>query len=153
MNEFDEIQLVRQNEEVLRKQVDAWARNDLDALLSLYNDEMEYVDIPFSENPIRGKQDFRKYLQSYSAQFVTGSVRAEFVNIVASSTAVVGELSCTARYVGAGAPDGGVEITWPVVLIDTIVDGRVSTEHAHFDSQGFAKAIERSTGSAPIAVG
>lgn len=138
-----EIQLSRENEDLLRRQVDAWARNDLDELLTLYNDEMEYIDIPFSDHPVRGKAKFREYLKDYNTQFVSGTVRVEFVNIIASSTAVVGELWCTARYVGEGAPEGGVEISWAVVLIDTIVNGKVSTEHAHFDSQAFAKAIEQ----------
>ncbi len=144
VQDSSEIQLARMNEDLLRNQVDAWARNDLDALLSLYNDEMEYIDIPFSDSPVRGKDDFRAYLENYNAQFVSGTVQVEYVNVIASSTAVVGELSVTARYVGEGAPDGGVEISWSVVLIDTIIDGKVSTEHAHFDSQAFAKAIELS---------
>lgn len=138
-----EARLARENEALLKRQVDAWARNDLDELLTLYNEDMVYIDMPFSDSPVRGKQAFREYLRGYNAQFVSGTVEVEYANIVASSTAVVGELWVKARYVGEGAPDGGAEISWSVVLIDTIVDGKVSTEHAHFDSLAFAKAIER----------
>ncbi|KTE00729.1 hypothetical protein ATE68_15640 [Sphingopyxis sp. H038] len=153
MQDSDEIQLSRKNEDLLRKQVDAWARNDLDALLSLYNDDMEYIDIPFSDFPVRGKKAFREYLEDYNSQFVSGTVRVDYVNIIASSTSVVGELRAEARYVGEGAPDGGVEISWSVVLIDTIVDGKVSTEHAHFDSLAFAKAIEQNKTGTPVETG
>ncbi len=142
-----ESQLARDNNNLLKKQVDAWARNDLDALLSLYNEDMEYIDIPFSDSPKRGKKEFREYLKDYNAQFVSGTVQVEYVNVIASSTAVVGELWVTAKYVGDGAPEGGVTISWSVVLIDTIVDGKVTTEHAHFDSLAFAKAIELATAS------
>lgn len=138
-----EMQRAREKEALLRRQVEAWARNDLDDLLTLYNEDMVYIDIPFSDRPVRGKQAFREYLEGYNAQFVSGTVQVEYTNIVASSTAVVGELRVKARYVGEGAPNGGAEISWRVVLIDTIVDGKVSTEHAHFDSMAFAKAIEQ----------
>jgi hypothetical protein len=137
-----ETQLSRDNEALLKKQVDAWARNDLDALLALYNDEMEYIDIPFIDRPVRGKKDFREYLEIYNAQFVPGTVQVEYENIIANSISAVGELSVKARYIGDGAPEGGVDILWPVVLIDTFVNGKVSTEHAHFDSQAFARAVK-----------
>ncbi|MBS0475295.1 MAG: nuclear transport factor 2 family protein [Proteobacteria bacterium] len=140
-----EAQLARQNEDLLKRQVDAWARNDIDALLSLYHDDMVYIDMPFSDRPVRGKVHFREYIQGYNAQFVSGTVQVEYENIVASSTSVVGELRVTARYVGEGAPKGGVVIAWWVVLIDTIVDGKVTSEHAHFDSVAFAKAVEQAT--------
>ena len=140
-----ELQRARDNENLLKRQVDAWACNDIDELLTLYNDDMEYVDIPLSDSPKRGKNEFREYLKDYNAQFVSGTVQVEYVNVIASGAAVVGELWVTAKYVGAGAPEGGVTISWSVVLIDTIVDGKVTTEHAHFDSQAFAKAIEQAT--------
>ena len=139
-----ETQLARENAELLKRQVDAWARNDLDELLTLYNDDMVYIDMPFPDHPVRGKQAFREHVRSHSAQFVPGTVQVQYANIIASGTGVVGELRVTARYVGEGAPDGGAEISWWVVLIDTIVNGKVSTEHAHFDSMAFAKAIEQS---------
>lgn len=138
-----EMQLARENEALLKRQVDAWARNDLDELLTVYNEDMVYVEIPFSDRPVRGKHAFREYLEDYNAQFVAGTVQVEYANIVASSKAVVGELRVKARYVGEGAPVGGAEISWDVVLIDTIVEGKVSTEHAHFDSMAFTKAIEQ----------
>lgn len=78
----------------------------------------------------------------YNAQFVPGTVQVEYVNIIANSTSAVGELSVKARYIGDGAPEGGVDISWPVALIDTFVNGKVSTEHAHFDSQAFARAVK-----------
>ncbi len=54
-----EMQRARENEALLRRQVEAWARNDLDDLLTLYNEDMVYIDIPFSDRPVRGKQAFR----------------------------------------------------------------------------------------------
>lgn len=136
-------QLSHGNEKLLRQQVDAWARNDFDALLALYNDDMEYVDMPFADRPVRGKDAFRKHLQEQSAQFVPGTVRVNYVNVIANGVAVAGELLVEARFVGEGAPEGGADISWTVTLVDTIVGGKVSTEHAYFDPQAFAKALER----------
>ena len=142
MQESVDAQLSRDNEDLLKRQVDAWARNDLDALLSLYNDDMEYIDIPYLDRAVRGKKDFREYLEKYNAQFVSGTVEVEYRNIITNSNSAVGELWVKAKYIGEGAPEEGVDISWSVVLIDTFVDGKVSTEHAHFDSQAFAKAVK-----------
>lgn len=61
------------------------------------------------------------------------------VTVEATNTRVVVELLCRARYAGPNAPQSGVMVSWYATLIDTIVDGKVVSEHAYLDPKTFAK--------------
>ena len=141
MDAEHERQCARDNEALFRRLIAAWARNDLDGLLSCFADDLVYTDMPFPDEPVRGKTAFREHMERYNALFLHGQVEVEFVTVVATSTNVVGELLCRARYVGPGAPEEGVPVEWYATLLDTVVDGRVQLEHAYFDPTAFDKAV------------
>lgn len=141
MNASQGEQSARDNEALFRRQIAAWARNDLDDLIDCYVDDLMYMDMPYPENPVRGKAAFRTYMEGYNALFAEMDV--ELVTVVATSTHVVGELLTRAQYVGPGAPEGGVEVSWYATLVDTVEDGKVLSEHAYFDPTAFDKAVER----------
>lgn len=141
MNASQGEQSARDNEALFRRQIAAWARNDLDDLIDCYVDDLMYMDMPYPENPVRGKAAFRTYMEGYNALFAEMDV--ELVTVVATSTHVVGELLTRALYVGPGAPEGGVEVSWYATLVDTVEDGKVLSEHAYFDPTAFDKAVER----------
>ncbi|WP_158691373.1 NAD(P)H-binding protein [Amycolatopsis nivea] len=136
-------QLARENEALFRRQISAWARNDLDDLIDCYTDDMVYTDMPFADQQVRGKAAFREYMAGYNALFAGSQVEVEIVTLVASSANVVGELLCRARYVGTGAPEGGVPVEWYATLVDTIVGRKIVSEHAYFDPTAFDKAVEQ----------
>ena len=133
------------NEALFRRLVAAWASSDFDTLLDCFADDMVYTDMPFPDNPVVGKPAFRRHVTDYNALFANGQVDTELVTVVATGSHVVGELSCRARYVGPGAPVEGVPIHWYATLVDTIVDGKVRSEHAYFDPTAFDKAVHRVT--------
>jgi uncharacterized protein YbjT (DUF2867 family)/ketosteroid isomerase-like protein len=139
------LQCARDNEALFRRLISAWARTDLDALTDCFADDLVYTDMPFPEAPVRGKATFREHVRGFNALFADGQVDVEFVTVVANSTNVVGELRCQARYVGPGAPQGGVPVTWHVTLSDTVVDGKVVTERVYFDPAAFDTAVKQAT--------
>lgn len=139
------LERARDNETLFRRLVAAWACNDLDDLIDCFADDLVYADMPSPDGPVRGKAAFRKYMEGYNALFAGGRVEVEFGTIVATSTNVVGELLCRARYVGPGAPEGGVPVSWCAALVDTVVDGKVVSEHAYFDPAAFDKAVGQAT--------
>lgn len=131
----------RANEQLFRRQIDAWARNDFDALLECFADDMVYIDMPFETAPVRGKPAFLAHIRAYNAQFDMSDFEVEILALVANPTGVVGELRTTARYVGQDAPRDGARISWTATLVDTVVDGRVTTEHVYFDPSSFSTAL------------
>ena len=135
--------IIRSNEALFRKQIEAWAGDDIDKLLACYNDDMVYVDMPFLDQPVHGIDAFRTHMIDYNGQFDRSDFKAEILTLVANETHVVGELLSTARYIGPGAPAGGVLVSWHATLFDTIVDGKISSEKAYFDPSTFEKAIGR----------
>lgn len=139
------LQCARDNEVLFRRLISAWARTDLDALTDCFADDLVYTDMPFPDAPVRGKVAFREHVKGFNALFAAGQVDVEFVAVVANSTNVVGELRCRARYVGPGAPDGGVPVTWYVTLADTVVDGKVVNERVYFDPTAFDTAVKQAT--------
>lgn len=139
------LQRARDNEALFRRLISAWARTDLDDLTDCVADDMVYTDMPFPNEPVRGKAAFREHVQRYNALFADGQVEVEFVTLVATSTNVVGELLCRARYVGPGAPEGGVAVSWYATLVDTVLDGRIVSEHVYFDPTAFDKAVAQAT--------
>lgn len=139
------LQCARDNEALFRRLISAWARTDLDALTSCFADDLVYTDMPFPDAPVRGKVDFRERVKGFNALFADGRVDVEFVTVVANRTNVVGELRCRARYVGPGAPEGGVPVTWYATLVDTVVDGKVANERVYFDPTVFDTAVKQAT--------
>ena len=131
----------RSNEALFRRQVDAWSRTDLDALLACYDDDMVYVDMPFFDAPVEGKDVFREHMTAYNSMFQGGIIGVEVVSLIASPTHVAGELLSTATYIGPGAPEGGVAVTWHATLVDEVRDGLVISEHAYFDPTAFERAV------------
>lgn len=144
-NADDELCLAQKNEALFRRQVSAWARNDLDALIECYADDMVYTDMPFPKDSVAGKVAFRQHMEAYNALFAGGQVALELVSLTASSTNVVGELLCRAQYVGPGTPTGGVAISWYATLVDTVVNGKIATEHAYYDPTAFERAAQQAT--------
>lgn len=132
---------VKVNEALFRRQVAAWSRFDIDALLDCYNDDMVYVDVPFPDEIVHGKDAFRVYLNGYFTQFDKSEFGADVVTLVANETHAIGELLCTGRYIGAGAPDGGIVLRWYATLVDTIVAGKISSERAYFDPTLIEEAV------------
>ncbi|WP_084622748.1 MULTISPECIES: NAD(P)H-binding protein [Nocardioides] len=137
------VDVATDNEALFRRLVAAWASSDFDALLDCFADDMVYTDMPFPDAPVLGKAAFRRHVSDYNALFARGQVDTELVTVVATESHVVGELSCRAQYVGPGAPAEGVPVHWYATLVDTIVDGKVSSEHAYFDPTAFEKAVQR----------
>lgn len=136
-----ELRCARANEALFRRMIAAWARSDFDDLIDCFADDVVYIDMPFPDEPVRGKASFRKHVERYNALFADGHVDVEFLTLVGNSTTVVGELLCRARYLGAGAAPGGVEVTWHATLVDTIANGQVVTEHVYFDPTAFDRAV------------
>lgn len=135
------------NEAVFRRMISAWSKNDIEALVACFDDNLVYCDMPFPETPVRGKANFREYLTGYnSALFAGGLVDVDIVTLVASNTHVAGELLCRVQYVGPGAPEGGVPVSWYATLVDTIVGGKIVSEHAFFDPTAFDKAVKGAKG-------
>ena len=106
---------------------------------------MIYTDMPFHDAPVVGKPAFRRHVTDYNALFAHGHVDTELVTVVSTDSHVVGELSCRAVYVGPGAPTDGVPVHWYATLVDTVVDGKVTSEHAYFDPTAFANAVQHVT--------
>ena len=134
---------VEANEALFRRLIAAWASSDFDALLDCFADGMVYIDMPFPSTPVAGKKAFLEHVRDYNALFADGRIDVEFVTLVAGEEAVAGELACSAQYVGPGAPDGGVRVSWHATLVDTIENGRVVTEHAYFDPTVFDQALQQ----------
>lgn len=134
------------NEALFRRLVSAWGRNDLDDLIDCFAADLIYVDMPYPDEPVRSKAAFREYLLRHNALFADGQVDVAILTLVATSTHVVGELLCQARYVGPGAPETGVPVKWHAMLVDTIVSGEVVTEHVYFDPTVFDRAVKQATG-------
>lgn len=145
MNASQSEQSARDNEALFRRQIAAWARNDLDELIDCYTEDLIYTEMPYPHSPVRGKAAFRAYMTDYNALFAGGEMEVQVVTLVATSSHVVGELRTQARYVGPGAPEGGVPVSWYATLIDTIADGKIRSEHAYFDPTAFDKAVEDAT--------
>lgn len=141
----EQTDLAAQNEALFRRLVAAWARSDFDALLDCFADDMIYTDMPFHDAPVVGKPAFRRHVTDYNALFAHGHVDTELVTVVSTDSHVVGELSCRAVYVGPGAPTDGVPVHWYATLVDTVVDGKVTSEHAYFDPTAFANAVQHVT--------
>lgn len=131
-----------ENEALFRRLVTAWASSDFDTLLDCFADDMVYTDMPFPDAPVRGKTDFKRHVSAYNALFAEGQIDTDLVTIVATDSHVAGELSCRARFVGPGAPADGVLVHWYATLIDTVVDGKVVSEHVYFDPTTFDKAVQ-----------
>lgn len=140
-----ELRRARDNEALFRRLISAWARSDFDDLIDCFADDMTYTDMPFPDAPVRGKAAFREHVEGYNSVFADGQVEVEFVTLVATSTNVVGELFCRARYVGPDAPGAGVPVSWYATLIDTMLEGKVVTEHAYFDPAAFENAVQQAT--------
>ena len=138
-------QCARDNEDLFRRLVSAWARHDLDDLIDCFADDLVYVDMPSPDQPVRGKAAFREYSERYGTLFADRQVEVEILTLVAWGTKVVGELLCRARYVGPGAADGGVAVEWHAALVDTVVAGKVVSEHAYFDPTAFDRAVAQAT--------
>jgi uncharacterized protein YbjT (DUF2867 family)/ketosteroid isomerase-like protein len=138
-----EFQRARENEALFRRLILAWANNELDELMDCFADDLVYVDMPFPDHPVRGKAAFREHVRAYNALFVGGQVELELTTLVANSTNVVGELFCRAEYIGPGAPEGGLLVSWTATLVDTVVDGKVVSEHVYFDPTTFDKAVQQ----------
>lgn len=145
MDAEQELQRARDNEALFRRLISAWARSDFDGLIDCFADDMVYTDMPFPDDPVRGKAAFREHVEGYNSVFADGQVEVEFETLVASSTTVAGELLCRARYVGPGAPESGVPVRWYATLVDTIVDGKVVTEHVYFDPAAFDRAVQQAS--------
>lgn len=129
------------NEALFSRQIAAWSRHDVDALLEYYNDDLVYVDVPFPDDAAHGLDAFRAALIGYYSQFDRSGFGAEVITIVANESHVVGELLCTARYIGAGAPEGGIVVSWFATLVERIVDGKISSERVYFDPTFIEKAL------------
>lgn len=139
--------LAQENEALFRRMIAAWTVNDIDALVDCFADDLVYCDMPFPDAAVRGKAAFRTYLKGYnSALFADGLVDAEIVTLIANDTNVAGELHCRIQYVGPGAPEGGVPVSWYATLVDTIVDGKIVSEHAYFDPTAFDNAVKHLNG-------
>ena len=82
-------------------------------------------------------------MEGYNGLFAQGRVEAEIITLAATNTNVFGELFCRATYVGPDAPAGGVPVSWYATLVDTVVDGKVVTEHAYFDPTAFDTAVQQ----------
>ena len=135
--------IIQSNEALFRRQIEAWAAADIDKLVACYNDDMVYVDMPFLDQPVHGVDAFRAHMIDYNGQFDRSDFTAEILTLVANETHVVGELLCTARYIGPGAPAGGVVVSWHATLFETIVEGKISSEKAYFDPSTLEKALAR----------
>lgn len=139
----DALDGARHNEALFRRLIGCWATNDLDGLLECFDDDLQYTDMPFPDQPVRGKDAFRRHMVAYNSLFREGQVNVEFVQVVANSTNVIGELLCRALYVGPGAPPEGVPVTWCATISDTVVGGRVAYERAYYDPAAFDNAVAR----------
>lgn len=139
------LQGAHENEALFRRLISAWARTDLDALADCFADDLTYTDMPFADAPVHGKAAFREHVKAFNALFRDGTVDVEFMSVVANSTNVIGELLCRAQYVGPGAPEGGVPVTWYVTLADTVVGRKVVNERVYFDPTVFETAVRHAT--------
>jgi ketosteroid isomerase-like protein len=132
---------VRYNEALFRRVISCWATNDLDGLLECFTEDLEYTDMPFPDQSVRGKAAFRQHLEAYNSMFLDGQVEVDFVQVVANSTNVIGELVCRAVYVGPDAPPGGVVVRWCATISDTVLGGKVAYERAYYDPAAFGNAV------------
>lgn len=137
--------LARDNEELFRRLVTAWSSNQLDDLLDCYADDLVYVDMPFPDQSVEGKAAFRVHMEGYNGLFAGAKVDVDILTVVANSTNVAGELFTRAQYVGPGAPEGGVPVSWYATLVVAIVDGKVVSEHAYYDPATFENAAAQAT--------
>jgi Ketosteroid isomerase-related protein len=137
----DAPKLARDNEALFRRVVAAWSCNEIDNLLGCYADDLVYTDMPLPDQPVSGKAAFRAHMEAYNGLFAGGQVEVDIVATVTSSTHVAGELFNRAKYIGPGAPAGGVPVSWYATLVVTIVGGKVVAEHAYYDPTTFEKAV------------
>lgn len=145
LNPEQMLQRSLENEALFRRLITAWASSDFDGLTDCFAEDLVYTDMPFPDAQVRGKTAFREHVKGFNSLFANGQVEVEFVTVVANSSTVIGELKCKAQLVGAGAPTGGVPVTWHVTLADTVVDGKVVNERVYFDPTAFETAARKAS--------
>ena len=117
------------NETLVRRFCDAFARRDVDELADYFTDDAVYHNIPMQ--PVTGKAAIRQAFES----FVPGSPEIEFVMLnIASAGAVV----FTERIDKLSI--GGKRVELPVAGVFEVHDGKIAAWRDYFDLQQLTAA-------------
>jgi limonene-1,2-epoxide hydrolase len=116
--------------DVVTEFCDAWAKGDLDALMTYFTDDAVYHNIPV--DPVTGKEAIRATI----AGFTAGVDRVEFrvLNIVAAGNVVL-----TERVDAFFTPTVTIEL--PVMGAFELVDGKIAAWRDYFDLNQFMSQL------------
>jgi len=122
---------------LIRSYYDAMNRNELDTIVALVTDEVQWMNIPFNTS-LRGRKEYREALENWTKAIP--DFKVEIVNLISSDEWV------TVEFVGRGTHTGplaGFMGTFPATNkkldlkfceLFRIKDDRIVEGHLYFDS-------------------
>ena len=131
---------VKQNVEVSMKAFHAWKTHDVEALLSLV-DENHVVESDTIPAPMYGHEGLRQFMQTYLAAFPDIDFQLE--QTIAEGDFVVQRWTATGTHRGElmGIAPTGRRIRWDHVSIVRVKDGRVVGQWAQPDLFGIYRQL------------
>jgi len=114
---------------------------DIDAVAACYAEDAVIVSPLFGE--LRGRDRIAANWQSLFNTFVDVSINFGESMVDGNRVAVFGTLSTIDRLGWFGRPPTGSAITYRIVLMFTVVDGRVVRDERLYDSAGLLERLEK----------
>ena len=109
-------------EELARGLVEAFESGDLERLLSFYPDGggFTYIDMWEPDTVLRTHEELAEWMKGFGEAFEMSSGGLEVMSMTTQGNRSVVELRIKGRYIGEGAPDGGLEME----ILSCVVYGR-----------------------------
>lgn len=132
-------------ESVMRAQISAMIRGDVDAVLALFAPAATFLEMGDPATRHEGRDAIRPLIEDFVASHDLSRSSIEFRSIASRGRTVLSELRFDCHYIGPGAEPGGIRVRWDSVVVDEIDgEGLIVEERAYLDP----KAIERQIGIA-----
>lgn len=130
-------------EAVMRAQISAMIRGDVDAVLALFAPTATFLEMGDPATRHEGRDAIRPLIEDFVASHDLNRSSIAFRAIASHGRTVLSELCFDCHYIGTGADPGGVRVRWDSVVVDEMDgEGLIVEERAYLDP----KVIERQIG-------
>lgn len=137
----------RHFEGVMREQIRAINAGDSLTVANLFTEEGRFVDMSDPHAAHVGRDSIRllvdSFIQEHDLGAEQGDSRIAVARMVSHGSLVVSELHFDCRFVGPGAPSGGVRLEWDAAVVDEFdSDGLIIEERSYSDSAAIARQLD-----------
>lgn len=129
----------RRTEEAARGLVDAFQSGDIERLLTYYPDgDFTYVDMWEPDTVLRTHGELATWMEEFGSVFDMSTGGLELVSMTVQGTRAVVEIKLKGKYVGEGAPSGGLEME----ILSCVVYAHIDDDGLVHEERVYAEPVE-----------